>query len=139
MTTNQPNLLESKTPLFERVGGRDGLMKLLNHFYADVRQHSLLGPIFNGMIEDWPAHLGVIASFWATVTGGPAEYSGRMPARHVPLSLKEEHFQAWLGLWKHNCRIYLPKDCAEEMIQLADSVAARLRKFCGVTDRGQSR
>lgn len=36
MTTKQPNLLELETPLFERVGGRDGLMRLLNHFYAAI-------------------------------------------------------------------------------------------------------
>jgi hemoglobin len=133
MTPHQPDFLQSGPSLFERVGGHDGLMKLLNHFYADVRQHSLLGPIFNGLIEDWPSHLEVIARFWATVTGGPSEHSGKMPARHIPLSLKEEHFQAWLGMWKHNYQIYLPEDCATEMIDVADSVASRLRKFCGVT------
>jgi hemoglobin len=133
MTSHQPDFLQSGPSLFERVGGHDGLMKLLNHFYADVRQHSLLGPIFNGLIEDWPSHLEVIARFWATVTGGPSEYSGKMPARHIPLSLKEEHFLAWLGMWKHNCQIYLPEDCATEMIDVADSVASRFRKFCGVT------
>ena len=108
-------------------------MRLLKHFYADVRQHELIGPIFNEMIEDWSSHLDLIASFWSTVTGGPSGYSGQMPARHIPLSLKEEHFQAWLGLWKHNCQIQLTQDCAAEMIELADSVASRLRMFCGVT------
>ena len=120
-------------PLFQRLGGHAGLLNLLRHFYADVRQHRLLGPIFNELIEDWPAHLELIARFWSTVTGGPSGYAGPMPARHIPLGLKEEHFQAWLGLWKANCRIHLPEDCAAEMIELAESVASRLRQFCGVT------
>jgi hemoglobin len=118
--------------LFQRLGGHEALRNLLKHFYADVRQHRLLGPIFNDLIEDWPAHLELIARFWSTVTGGPSGYAGQMPARHLPLGLKEEHFQAWLGLWKANCRIQLPEDCASEMNELAESVASRLRQFCGV-------
>ena len=108
-------------------------MKLLKHFYADVRQHALIGPVFNDLIEDWPAHLNLIGRFWSTITGGPSGYAGQMPARHIPLSLSEDHFHAWLGLWQYNCRSYLSAECASEMIALADSVATRLRMFCGVT------
>lgn len=135
-TSERPAYTRTLRPgpsLFQRFGGQAGLMILLRHFYADVRQHRLLGPIFNEVIEDWPTHLELIARFWSTVTGGPSGYAGQMPARHIPLSLKEEHFQAWLGLWKHNCRAHLRDDCAAEMIELADGVAARLRQFCGVT------
>ncbi|MEW6302583.1 MAG: group III truncated hemoglobin [Verrucomicrobiota bacterium] len=118
--------------LFERLGGREPLMRLLRHFYADVRQHRLLGPLFDAHIEDWPKHLEVIGDFWSTMTGGPAVYSGRMPLRHVPLGLREEHFQAWLGLWEHHCRAGLPSDCATEMIERAQGIALRLRAICGV-------
>lgn len=113
--------------LFDRIGGRPKLLELLRHFYADVRQHQLIGPIFNEQIEDWPHHIEKIADFWSTVTGGPRRYNGAMAARHVPLSLKEEHFGAWLGLWEHNCKIWLPADCAAEMLLIARQIGARLR------------
>ncbi|HEY1172653.1 MAG TPA: group III truncated hemoglobin [Verrucomicrobiae bacterium] len=119
--------------LLERMGGRPVLLNLLRHFYADVRQHVLIGPIFTAHITDWPAHLEKIADFWSTIAGGPPAYSGPMGAKHMPLELKEEHFQAWLGLWEHNCKVWLAADCAAEMIQFARSIALRLRLISGVT------
>jgi hemoglobin len=119
--------------LFKRLGGRAVLASLLNHFYADVRQHQLLGPVFEQYIDDWPEHIEKIADFWTQVAGGPANYGGGMPARHIPLGLRVAHFQAWLGLWKTNCSIWLGSDCAHEMSELAVQIAKRLRMFCDVS------
>jgi hemoglobin len=52
---------------------------MLRHFYADVRQDPLIGPIFNAQIKDWKHHLEVIASFWETIIGGPSTYARPMP------------------------------------------------------------
>ena len=90
--------------LFERIGGRVCPVAVVWHFYADVRQHQLLGPIFERQIQDWNGHIEKIADFWSLVTGGPASYGGGMPGPHIPLRLSEEHFQAWLGLFDVNCR-----------------------------------
>jgi hemoglobin len=120
-------------PLFERAGGKPALYRLLHHFYADIRQHRLLSPIFNSKIENWPEHIEKIGKFWSQVGGGPAEYYGAMPMRHIPLGLREEHFTAWLGLWEINCRQWLTPDCASEMIAAAHKIAIRLRQFCGVS------
>ncbi len=113
--------------LYERMGGRPQLDKLLWHFYADVRQHQEIGPIFSQHIEDWPAHLDKIAGFWSGITGGPILYRGGMPWKHVALGLEEKHFAAWLGLWHRNCRIHLPATEAEEMIAIAETIGQRLR------------
>lgn len=117
--------------LFERIGGRPGLQTLLRRFYADVRQHNEIGPIFNERIEDWPTHLETIADFWSGFTGGPAQYRGGFAARHMPLGLTEAHFQAWLGLWHRHCRALLQPTEAEEMIALAEMIAGRLRMILG--------
>src|SRR5262245_30343713 len=121
--------------LYEEMGGRPRLVELLHHFYADVRQHGLLGPIFETHIRDWPRHLEKIADFWSPALGGPSNYSGPMPLKHIPLRLREEHFQAWLGLWEHNCRSRLMPDCAEVLIHRAHQIAGRLREFCGLIPR----
>lgn len=118
--------------LYQRLGERPRLMQLLRHFYADVRQHEVIGPVFRARIQDWPAHLEMIADFWSGATGGPARYSGPMPQRHFPLGLTEAHFEAWLDLWRRNCRIYLPTREAEEMIRLAEGIGSRLRLLIGV-------
>ncbi len=118
--------------LYDKMGGRPALLQLLRHFYADVRQHHLIGPIFNSHIQDWPAHLEKIAHFWSPMLGGPWDYAGAMPPKHVPLGLQEDHFAAWLGLWEHNCQVWLPEEAANELISRAHFIAQRLREFCGL-------
>jgi hemoglobin len=126
----QPTKLQLS--LYERIGGRDGLALLLRHFYADVRQHALLGPVFNKRIHDWPAHLETIASFWARLTGGPSNYSGQMPAKHLALGIDATHFSAWLQLWRFNCSSHLKETEAQEMISLAHEIGRRLKSILGV-------
>ena len=55
--------MDPNASLYERLGGHAGILKLIHPFYIDVRQHAVLGPIFNAHIQDWPAHLDKIASF----------------------------------------------------------------------------
>ena len=84
--------------LYQRIGGSEGLSRLLRHFYADVRQDPLIGPIFNAQIKDWKHHLGVVASFWETIIGGPSTYARPMPMKHLTLRLREKDFERWLFL-----------------------------------------
>lgn len=122
--------METASPaLYHRLGGRPRLQQLLRHFYADVRQHALIGPVFAAQIDDWPAHLEKIADFWSNLTGGPVLYRGGMAARHFPLALEAQHFDAWLELWRRHCRIHLPAPEAEEMIQLAETMRDRLQSM----------
>lgn len=115
--------------LFERIGGRDALRQLVRHFYADVRQHSCIGPIFEERISDWPAHIEKITDFWSGITGGPARYSGPMPLKHLPLALEGRHFEVWLDLWQRKCRTRLPEREAEELANAAQMIGQRLRQI----------
>jgi hemoglobin len=132
MTENQ-----SPSSLFERLGGRPRLVQLLQYFYADVRQHREIAPIFAAHIRDWPAHLEIIADFWSGATGGPARYVGAMPFKHVPLKLEERHFEAWLGLWARHCRAHLAPTEAEELIALAEGIGRRLRQIIALHGGGK--
>lgn len=118
--------------LFERIGGLAVIRLLLRNFYGDVRQHAELGPIFNAQIDDWPAHREKIVGFWCTVTGGPATYAGPLLQAHQNLSLRPEHFAAWLDLWTRHCRIQVPADGAEDLIRIAHLMAHRLSAPAGV-------
>jgi hemoglobin len=117
--------------LYERIGGRESVATLLRHFYADVRQHRLIGPIFNAQISDWREHLELIGSFWTRLTGGPSNYSGNVPGKHILLGLSPNHFQTWLQLWEFNCRNYLKTPEAAEMIELAHDIGRRLSRLAG--------
>jgi hemoglobin len=120
--------------LYQRIGGHEGISKLLRHFYAEVRQDPLIGPIFNAQIKDWKHHLEIISSFWQTLTGGPRTFARPMPMKHLPLQLKEEHFERWLFLWQANCRAQLPIEAAREMIDLAHHIAHKLRIFLSISN-----
>lgn len=120
-------MTNTSSSLYDRIGGREGLLQLLKHFYADVRQHELIGPIFMAKIPDWTAHLEKIADFWSGLTGGPVKYPGGLMAKHMSLGIGAEHFEAWLGLWRHNCRAHLPAPEAEEMVQSAEMIGQRMR------------
>ena len=122
-------MFQPSASLFGRIGGRPALVDLLRHFYADVRQHMGIGPIFTAHVSDWSAHLEKIADFWSGVIGGPAVYKGPMPFIHVHLHLEERHFQAWLGLWHRHCRMHLPEPEALEMIRAAEGIGQNLRQI----------
>jgi hemoglobin len=113
--------------LFVRLGGAERLRLLLHHFYADVRQHRGIGPIFDKHVGNWQQHIATIAAFWTRITGGIPCYAGNMPAKHLELELKQEHFQAWLTLWETNCNTHLPPTEAKEMVQIALAISRRLQ------------
>jgi hemoglobin len=119
--------------LYQRIGEREGISNLLRHFYADVRQDPLIGPIFNAQVKDWKTHLEMIANFWETVIGGPRTYARPMPMKHLPLQLREEHLERWLFLWQANCRAQLPADTAREMIDLSQHIGGKLRVILGLS------
>ena len=118
--------MNGECSLYERLGGHDGILKLIKSFYVDARQHSVLGSIFNSHIPDWPAHLEKIADFWALQTGGPTRYRGGFAGAHMPLGLQAEHFQHWLGLWELNNGRHLAPHEAKEMNRLAHDFGRRL-------------
>lgn len=112
--------------LYERLGGHAGILNLLKPFYADVRQHAVIGPIFIAHITDWNSHLAKITEFWALQAGGPSAYRGGFAGAHLPLGLRPEHFEHWLGLWGLNSARQLPPREAKEMIVLAHEFGRRL-------------
>jgi len=118
--------MSEPTTLYSRLGGHDGILKLIKPFYADVRQHAVLGPIFNALVKDWDAHQANIAEFWALQTGGESRYRGGFARAHTKLELTPEHFQNWLDLWKFNNARFLPRQEADELNALAQELGQRL-------------
>lgn len=136
---------DSTASLYSRLGGHEGILKIIRTFYVDVRQHAVLGPIFNSHIADWPAHLEKLAEFWALQTGGKSQYRGGFAGAHLSLGLEPEHFQHWLGLWELNNGRHLALSEATEMNALAHEFGRRLltvtqnrRPFSGLSPSSQS-
>ena len=45
------------------------ISRLVETFYARVRADRNLGPIFERVVDDWPAHLAKLKDFWASGGG----------------------------------------------------------------------
>ncbi|AFL82928.1 truncated hemoglobin [Belliella baltica DSM 15883] len=80
---------------------------LVRSFYSKVRLHDELGPIFNGIVEDWEHHLERLTDFWEMVllhTGPGAGKFNPVPVHkevdnHVNQTIEQRHFGNWLELW----------------------------------------
>jgi hemoglobin len=78
---------------------------LVTTFYGKIKDDALLGPIFNGMISDWEAHLQLLTNFWckhlriaSTYNGNPIEIHRKVDA-FANNSINQEHFGVWINYW----------------------------------------
>ncbi len=77
------------------------LEKLVERFYARVREDTELGPIFNDAIADWPEHLHKLTAFWSSVMLTSGRYKGQPVPAHFKHRdrITPELFGRWLALW----------------------------------------
>ncbi|AOM41238.1 group II truncated hemoglobin [Xenorhabdus hominickii] len=94
--------MTNKTPtLFEWMGGREALMKLMTVFYDKVEKDELLAPLFKNMKSDHPAH---VAMWLEEVLGGEERYTNErggfkvMLSRHRGRSIQPEQRKRWVEL-----------------------------------------
>lgn len=89
------------------IGSREEVDFLVRRFYDRVREHELLGPVFNGIVEDWEHHLIHLSDFWEMIllqTGpgrgmfNPTKVHREVDAQ-VDHSITQVHFGNWLELW----------------------------------------
>jgi len=102
----------------------DDIKVLVNTFYGKVRNDSLLGDIFNGVIQNrWPEHLEKMYRFWQTVLLEEHTYYGRPFPPHAKLPVEQKHFDAWLKLWHETVNEYFEGPKADEAKWRGDKMA----------------
>ena len=91
--------------LKKELDNRENISLLVNTFYGKIRKDEMLGPIFNGIIKDWPEHLDRLTDFWETnllftrkYKGNPLEVHNNVD-RQMEQIITMEHFGRWLQLW----------------------------------------
>lgn len=78
----------------------EDIQRFVDSFYDRVKQDTLIGPIFIGIIQDrWPMHLEKMYRFWQTVLLDERTYSGTPFLPHAQMPLQWEHFERWLQLF----------------------------------------
>ncbi|MCM4151685.1 globin [Arenibacter sp. N53] len=91
--------------LRSEIKTRQDVNLLVVNFYAKIRKHQILGPIFNGIIKDWDSHLELLTDFWESQLLLQRKYMGNPIVVHQEVDEKmnhtitPEHFGLWLNEW----------------------------------------
>ncbi|WP_299781642.1 group III truncated hemoglobin [uncultured Formosa sp.] len=87
------------------IKDRADVFKLVSTFYDKIKTDDVLGPFFNTIITDWPAHLDHLTTFWESSLFLKTKYYGNPIEVHVNVDEKtdnrisEKHFGIWLNFW----------------------------------------
>lgn len=101
---------------------------VVDAFYARVRTDAMLGPIFDGAVHDWPAHLQRLRAFWSSVTLLSGAYKGQPMQAHFGLPpLSDEHFERWLALFEETLGAHCTPQQAEVFRVRARRIADSFR------------
>jgi len=102
--------------------------RVVAEFYAVVRSHPGLGPVFAAHVTDWPAHEEKIARFWRNAILLERSYDGNpMQAHRDAGNVRPGMFEIWLGLFDSVLRRELPAETAAAWSALAHRIGAGLR------------
>ncbi|MDB6182025.1 group III truncated hemoglobin [Paracoccus fistulariae] len=101
--------------------------QVVARFYAQVRRHPVLGPVFNGHIHDWPRHEIKIAHFWKKSILHQRGYDGNpMRVHREAGDVTPQHFPVWLDLFDRTLRDTLPPEAAAGWSLLAHRIGRGL-------------
>ena len=107
----------------------EDLQRLVDLFYARVREDEMIGPVFNGAVHDWPEHQLKLGAFWSSVINTTGRYKGNPMAAHLKHkpSIDPAMFQRWLELWRETASEILPPQGAGTVIDRAERIAESLQ------------
>ncbi|WP_372609756.1 group III truncated hemoglobin [Aquicoccus sp.] len=113
---------------------RDEIARVVEAFYARIRAHPGLGPVFAAHIDDWPAHEARIVDFWANAILHERCYDGNPVAVHRAAgNVRPGMFDTWLALFDRVLVQELRADQAAAWSALAHRIGRSLR--AGVVER----
>lgn len=122
----QPDLRPNPLRKFDITAAE--IDRVVARFYARIRTHEELGPVFAAHVTDWPGHEAKIAGFWRNAILREGSYNGNPMRVHVSTpDIREEHFPLWLGLFREVLGQELPADTALKWAALADRIGEGFR------------
>jgi len=106
-------------------------------FYAAVRLHPVLGPVFAAHVTDWPAHEVKITAFWRNAILFERGYDGNPMAKHQQAgNVRPGMFEPWLALFDATLTKHLPEETALQWSALVHRIGRGLRY--GLVDAGSA-
>ncbi|WP_230206652.1 group III truncated hemoglobin [Novosphingobium sp. Gsoil 351] len=107
----------------------DDIAGLLPAFYARVRADVVLGPIFEGGVDDWPHHLDKLEAFWSSVMLSSGRYKGQPMVAHLKHAdhMTRDNFARWLTLWRQTTEELLAPELVRQLQDRAHRIAESLQ------------
>ncbi|HEV2676121.1 MAG TPA: group III truncated hemoglobin [Aliidongia sp.] len=102
------------------------IARLVDGFYARVREDAVIGPIFAARIADWTPHLEKMRAFWSSVALMTGNYHGQPMRLHAPLPIDARHFDRWLALFETTAHEICPPKAAAHFLERARRIAESL-------------
>jgi hemoglobin len=113
---------------------RHHVRSFIEAFYVQVRQDTLLAPVFARVVPDaqWPEHFETMTDFWMAVAfGGPA-FRGNPMVKHARIrDIAPAHFERWLAVFTQVANEFWNPDIAYLLVFRAQQIAPALQ--AGVT------
>lgn len=101
--------------------------RVVAQFYARVRAHTVLGPVFAVHVTDWQAHEEKIGRFWRNALLLHRTYDGNPMQVHKSAgNVRREHFTIWLSLFDAVLAQDLPPPLAMAWSSLAHRIGRGL-------------
>ncbi|MGC1549985.1 MAG: group III truncated hemoglobin, partial [Rhodanobacter sp.] len=96
--------------------------------------------VFNPAVHDWDEHKRLLTSFWCSVALRANSYRGNpMGAHRAQPTIRAEHFERWLSLWRETTHEMLDEAAAAQMIEYAERIGRSLRLGIGLPEHSQAR
>ena len=105
------------------------IAELVDRFYAAIRRHPVLAPIFERAIapDEWPQHLATMRRFWSSVMQASGAYSGNPVAVHRAVQgLERPMFAHWLALFEATTTALFAPEPAAAFMAKAHRIAMSL-------------
>lgn len=118
--------------LYNRVGGEDFFINLVNKFYEYIESDKVLRPMYPEDLNPGKVHL---SSFLAQYWGGPNNYSlqrghPRLKMRHSNFKIGKKERDIWI---KHMCAalksMNISEDDSTEMLSYFEKTATNMVNF----------
>lgn len=118
--------VEDNLPIGRKtISSLEEIRLLVDTFYGKVQQDTLIGPIFNEVIQDrWPTHLAKMYSFWQTVLLNEHTYHGTPFLPHMHLPIHPQHFERWMAIFNETVDELFEGEIAEEAKWRAEKMAS---------------
>lgn len=103
------------------------ITRVVAAFYAEIRAHPALGPVFATHVTDWPEHEKKIVLFWRNALLLERSYDGNPMQAHLAAgNVKSRHFPVWLSLFDAVLAREVPQPYAQAWSTLAHRIGRGL-------------